>query len=236
MEDDVGQERTMTGMKTFYCPECGRPLSGVPGTQARCAQCSRVVNLPAVGAIQTEPNQTASKPNQAVSKPPRRHGLGLIVVAVLLMFGLLSFFWLGAAHMQRSTGWESAGTTFGPAISQGSSSSPQERLETIWVAIQRYEIRHGAWPENLAILVREGDIESDVLADPRMGDTPAQGPTLEMMAAQVNAPGHLSFVYLHPANPHGVLVFERPTSVQTQIWALYGDGRIGQVPVGGVNR
>jgi len=108
----------------------------------------------------------------------------------------------------------------------------QDRLATIWVAMQRYKARHGeVWPASLAVLVREGDISPDTLADPALGDTPAPGSTLDEIASQLDSGRHLSFVYLPPADHIGVLVYERPTASALPQWALMSDGKVEQIKV-----
>jgi hypothetical protein len=223
--------KTMEPTRTYYCPECGKPLSGVPGTAVRCALCSRVVNLPEAGVGPAAVNPASANP-APLDAGPKRTFAGVVLLAAVVALVLL--FMVHPAAVTRQ--WDDSATISPPAMVK-SSLNPADRLRTIKVAIERYQERHGgALPDNLAVLIGEGDIESDVLADPRLGDTPAQGMTLDMMAAQLDARGHLSFVYLHPTNPHGVMVYERPLNGQTEIWALCADGRIEQISVAQANR
>jgi hypothetical protein len=77
----------------------------------------------------------------------------------------------------------------------------------------------------LSALVRDGDIDAGVLADPRLGDTPATGDA-EMQASEIDRGYHCSFVYVDTRQPGAALVYERPANGESIVWMLTDDGRV----------
>jgi hypothetical protein len=198
-------------------------MAGVPGTAARCAQCARVVNLPAASVGPASQNV-----GRIPVRPVRSGARGVVLFAGLMI--VLALIGMSMLHVQRNR--PMAGDFAGPMIAYPDALTPGDRLEQIWQAIKHFQSRHaGMWPGNLATLVREGDIAADVLADPRLGDTPAPGASNDMIAAQLDSGGHLSFVYLPPTDLRGVLVYERPAPGQSLSWVLYPDGRVEEARI-----
>jgi len=88
------------------------------------------------------------------------------------------------------------------------------------------------YPDSFQTLLLNEDINSEVFVSPLTSDTPAQGPTTQVVAAQLTAGGHLSYVYLgrglttKTATPDTVVAYQIVPNSRSNTNVLYGDGHV----------
>lgn len=119
----------------------------------------------------------------------------------------------------------------------GSRSAPRVKsaanLRQIGQAILLYtKDFHGQYPDSFqAILVNE-DITSSVFVSPLRSETPADGATTQAIAGQLDAGGHVSYVYLgrglstSTVTPNTVVAYELPANSGEGANILFGDGHV----------
>jgi prepilin-type processing-associated H-X9-DG protein len=89
----------------------------------------------------------------------------------------------------------------------------------------------GAFPDDLATVLLTQDITSEVFVCPNTNDTFAEGPTTRVVATNLTAGGHLSYVYVGKgltANspPGAVVAYERQSNHPDGMNVLYLDGHV----------
>ena len=105
-------------------------------------------------------------------------------------------------------------------------------LRQIGQGIQMYaNDNHGQFPPDLATVLLTQELTSEVFVCYRTSDTRATGPTTRAVAANLEAGGHLSYVYCGRgmdmnAPATAVLAYERPGNHGDGMHVLFGDGHV----------
>ena len=90
----------------------------------------------------------------------------------------------------------------------------------------------GAYPDSFHTLLLHGNITSDVFVSWMSSDTPAAGPTTQAVADQLDAGGHLSYVYLgqrltaKTVTDSTVVAYEKLSIFGTGANVLFGDNHV----------
>jgi len=90
----------------------------------------------------------------------------------------------------------------------------------------------GQYPDTFQTLLMNEDITSSVFVSPSRSETPAEGATTRQLADQLDAGGHLSYVYLgrgltaHTVTANMVVAYEMPASANGGGNVLFGDGHV----------
>ena len=90
----------------------------------------------------------------------------------------------------------------------------------------------GQYPDTFQSLLMNEDITSGVFVSPSRSETPAEGATTRQIADQLDAGGHVSYVYLgrgltaRTVTPNMVVAYEMPTSENGGGNVLFGDGHV----------
>jgi prepilin-type processing-associated H-X9-DG protein len=118
------------------------------------------------------------------NRPPGHYGC-----VMWFVFGLLALTVLGFAVTLMQNAAEGRET-----INRIKSAA---NLQSIGKAISAYTgANQGSFPDSFQTLLLSDSVASSVFVSPRSNDTPATGSTLQAVANQLAAGGHLSYVYL----------------------------------------
>jgi len=129
---------------------------------------------------------------------------------------------------------------FLPASNPPYADAPQihsaSNLRQIGLAIMQYSNDNaGAFPDSFQTLLMKEELNSAVFVSPLTSDTPAQGPTTQVIASQLAAVGHLSYVYLGKGlttkitAPDTIVAYERFSQSSTGTNILFGDFHVDWV-------
>jgi prepilin-type processing-associated H-X9-DG protein len=147
----------------------------------------------------------------------RRRVWGFIIVAVLVC-AFLATFLLPSQNQEPRTA---------PRVKSASN------LRQIGQAILLYsEDFSGQYPDTFQSLLMNEDITSIVFVSPMRSETPAEGTTTRQIADELDAGGHVSYVYLgrgltaHTVTPNMVVAYEMPASANGGGNVLFGDGHV----------
>jgi prepilin-type processing-associated H-X9-DG protein len=173
-------------------------------------------NMPESGSGSPEPLDYASPRHD----PPERHPWFFWpVVTLASIFILLLFICLLLPDTN------SRGTA--PRVMSASN------LRQIGQAILLYtNDNHGQYPDSFATILMNEDITSSVFVSPSRNETAADGPTTQAVIAQMNAGGHVSYVYLGNGlsttivTPDTIVAYEIPIDATSGSNILFGDGHV----------
>jgi len=142
---------------------------------------------------------------------------GALALLLLITLLLISIF-LPSLNVEPSTG---------PRVKSASN------LRQIGQGILLYSNDHGgAYPDSFEAILLEGDFTSEVFVSPLGLDTPAAGPTPQAIADQLDAGGHLSYVYLgrglttKTVTDNTIIAYEKLSIAGNGANVLFGDGHV----------
>jgi type II secretory pathway pseudopilin PulG len=90
----------------------------------------------------------------------------------------------------------------------------------------------GQYPDSFGTILLNEDITSNVFVSPSRNESPAIGPTTQVIADQLAAGGHISYVYLGrglsvaSATPITIVAYEIPVNSNAGANVLFGDGDV----------